>query len=349
MENSEPNFYNYEALHLLIDNIDEYLIENVVKNIKIFAYEIKNNSKYPYIKYLLTKNLQTDTLFFPEIEVSNFKLNTEKIITLAKLNVFTLLSSDNYDDYNDYNDYDKNIQVKGFHLNNEEIYIIIDLTDCNLEIVNKSKNNSIWFCLIDEIMNHNSICNTQIEKNTTNFFNNNVEFCFLKNKNGDNYEIPCVGYVGINKNKINFTYVFGVSKKDCNAIVGPYYYFTDFNNSIQQCELININNNYAAIVRFALFLGKIKVIENSINDEIDNSELKKERLLDCNLDNILEELTTRISDYDGKWTEYYDSVYLGQVKLDNDEYLNNTPIFVVKEYEQQVPLSYHYIDKRLLA
>ena len=44
----------------------------------------------------------------------------------------------------------------------------------------------------------------------------------------------------------------------------------------------------------------------------------------------------------------YDSVYLGQIKLDNEEYLKNTPIFVLKDYEQQIPLSYHYIDKNYL-
>ena len=89
---------------------------------------------------------------------------------------------------------------------------------------------------------------------------------------------------------------------------------------------------------------RIKVIENSINNETDKSATKKERLLEPNLDSILEELTIRISDHDGKWSEYYDSVYLTQVKLDNDEYLKNTPIIVVKEYDQQVPLSCHYIN-----
>jgi hypothetical protein len=336
MENNEPNFYNYEALNLLTDNIDEYLTVNAEKitNIKIISYEIKNNSKYPYIKYLLTKKLQTDTLVFPEIEISYLNLNTEKLITLVKLNLFSLLKL---------NDYDKDACFKGIYINNEEIYVIFDLTHCNIEI-----ENTMWFCLIDEILNHTNICNFSIEQNVTIFFNNNIDFCFLKNKNGTNYEVPSVGYVGIPQNIIKFTYVFGISKNDNNAILGPYYYFTDYNNSIKECEIIIGNNNYAGIVRFALFLGKIKVIENLINDEIDKSDTKKERLLDPNLDSTIEELTIRISDHDGKWTENYDSVYLEQIKLDNDEYLKNTPIIVVKEYEQQVPLTYHYINNNYI-
>lgn len=343
MENNEQKFYNYEALNLLIDNIDEYLTVNAEKitNIKIISYEIKNNSKYPYIKYLLTKKLETNTLFFPELEIDYLNLDTEKLITLVKLNLFSLLN------LNEYDNYDKHAHFKGFYINNEELYIIFDLTNCNIEIENTLRKYTMWFCLIDEIINHTNICNFSIEQSVTDFFNCNIDFCFLKNKNGTNYEVPNIGYVGITQNKINFTHIFGVSKKDNNAILGPYYYFTDYKNSLKECELIN-NNNNASIVRFALFLGKIKVIENSINDEMDKSDTKKERLLDSNLDSTLEELTIRISDHDGKWRENYDSVYLGEVKLDNDEYLKNTPIIVIKEYDQQVPLSCHYINNNYI-
>ena len=94
MENNEPNFYNYEALNLLTDNIDEYLTVNAEKitNIKIISYEINSNSKYPYIKHLLTKKLETNTLFFPELEINYLNLDTEKLITLVKLNLFSLLN-----------------------------------------------------------------------------------------------------------------------------------------------------------------------------------------------------------------------------------------------------------------
>ena len=53
----------------------------------------------------------------------------------------------------------------------------------------------------------------------------------------------------------------------------------------------------------------------------------------------------RITDYDGKWAEEYDSCYLGHIELDNGEYLKGTPILAVKEYNQQIPLSYHYNKK----
>ena len=77
------------------------------------------------------------------------------------------------------------------------------------------------------------------------------------------------------------------------------------------------------------------------------SEIKVAKLVDENVNQQLERLTMRITDYDGKWAEKYDSIHLGQLVLDNDEILNKQ-ITAVKEYEQQIPLSYHYINKRTL-
>ena len=52
----------------------------------------------------------------------------------------------------------------------------------------------------------------------------------------------------------------------------------------------------------------------------------------------------RISDYDGIWSKDYDSCYLGNIKLDNDEKMPYSPLYVLKNYNQQIPLSYHYIN-----
>lgn len=90
------------------------------------------------------------------------------------------------------------------------------------------------------------------------------------------------------------------------------------------------------------------MVENLPNDENDNSYTKKERLEDTDLDKNMEVMTNRISDHDGKWAEKYDSVFLGKTELDNGEYLKKTQIYVLKEYEQQIPLSYHFIDKTYL-
>jgi hypothetical protein len=97
------------------------------------------------------------------------------------------------------------------------------------------------------------------------------------------------------------------------------------------------------IIRFALFLEKTKIIQNLPNDPIDNSEIKTKRLQDGLLDINHETLVNRISDHNGTWSENYDSAYIGNILLDDGNYIKDTPITVIRDYDQQVSLSYHYI------
>lgn len=363
---NEPVFYNYVALDKLIYDIDDILSLHNDTVIKITAYEIKTNAKYPYVKFLLSKDELSDALFFPEMNLLSKQdlENSENVITLTKLKLFNLLDLENYYDF------ETKIIFKGFYCakNNRDIHIVFDLTDCNVQLSDIYRMNKMWFTLLDEIINHQCICNLFIDTSVTNFFINNNDFVYLKNINGDNYELPIVGYIGMNGfnyNKVSFVYTFGNPSKDKTAILGPHYYFTDFKNSIRQGgwsengkpekrdNVVLTDNEYGrykkgSIVRFALFLGKMKVVENLPNDESDISEIKKERINDASLDKNIELLTMRISDHDGKWSKFHDSVFLGKIELDNGEYLKNTPIYVLKEYEQQIPLSYHFIDKSYL-
>jgi hypothetical protein len=216
----------------------------------------------------------------------------------------------------------------------------------------------ICFGLISEIVNNQSICNSQINEEVTNFFLNNSDFCFLKNKDNTIHELPLVGYVGKYGHKLYFTFVFGVSKSENNELFGPYYYFTNYENAMKQIEyecknnmifqnLKNINlkaKTPIGVIRFALFMEKLKFIQNLQSDQLDDSEIKKERLNDSLLDNNYEKLTMRISDHDGEWTNNYDSVFLGNnIELDNGEKIEDVPMIVLKEYEQQLPLSHHVI------
>jgi hypothetical protein len=359
----EPVFYNYMALDKLVNNIDDTVLNNCAV-IKICAYEIKNNGTTPYLKYLLHKDDFSDALLFPLLPLTYTNVNCKNVIKMATLKLFTLLQLSNYAEF------ESKISFKGFFMeHDQEIHIFFDLTECKLQINDIYRINPMWFTLLDEIINQRNVCNFFIEGSVTNFFTNNNDFIYLKNKKGDNYELPVVAYIGmngINYNKVNFTYTFGTAAKDKTAMLGPYFYFTDFKNSIRQGGwsetgapvknddfVLITDNEYGrykkgSIVRFALFLGKMKMVENLPNDESDSSLTKKERLEDINLDKHMEMLTMRISDHDGKWTENYDSVFVGKIELDNGEYLKNTPIYILKEYEQQIPLSFHFIDKSYL-
>jgi hypothetical protein len=172
----------------------------------------------------------------------------------------------------------------------------------------------------------------------------------LYDENNNCIENPIVCYRGVaNEKKLRFTGVFGIEQMKNNGLVGPYYYFTTYNKAIEEgCWSIDneFKNEPGGIVRFALFTSSMKVILNYQEDEIDVSELKKQLLQKNN--NTIESQIMRITDYDGNWTENFNSVYIGKLELDNGEILNDAPYWVVKDYSQQLPLSFHYIDKRTL-
>lgn len=329
-ESIETNFYYYKGLDKLEKNIDNILkYNNKINKIFICGYRVNNTDLFPFLNFLLKNDFETKELVFPFF--SSNELSSDIISKIMiKLNsmFYNIISDDKY-------------EFKGFYYYKNNIYLFFDFTKCKLIINSIFKASIMWPVLTDEIINKKNVCNIKINSDICNFFNENTDFIFLKDKNEKIYENPSVVYIGKELSKLNFTYIFGTSKPDNNLLFGPYYYFTDFVNAIKQCkEQKNISKG--GIVRFALFTGLTKVILNNISDKIDESNIKKE--LTSKSNNLYENLTQRITDYDGKWAEKYNSVYVGDIELDNGEKMKNTPIYVVKKYEQQIPLSYHFIN-----
>lgn len=351
-ELSSNKFYKYKGKLNLIKNIDDYLSHSNLKKIIICPYEVNTNGECPFLKFFLEKNMYSNSLSFIEIPIFE-NLDSEQLINLSKVCLFSYFTNLVYDDFNNL------IDFNGFYLFQNNIYMFVDLTKCKIELNDVyTKSNNIWFAIMDEILNYQKVLNMRVDNFTVNFFINNDEFIYLLNENGESYEVPVVSYVGEEESKLNFTYIFGVSTKNKNAILGPYYYFTNLNNAFKEAAVLAKNkrntsmifkNNFDTpvkygIVRFAIFTGTIKYIENHPEDPIDESAIKLEKLQDKDFEiSKKEHLTMRITDYDGKWTEHYDSAYIGYLQLDDDSYLEKTHLLVIKKYEQQVPLSYHFI------
>jgi hypothetical protein len=346
MENEEynpevPKYYNYKPkesgkLNLLFDSSIDIDI-NIFNNIYISAYDINNDGKYPFQRFLLTNDILDDSLVFPQI---NFLKNTNNIdiISFSKVILFGFLMLD------DFEKFDEKLEFNGYFCHDGDLYLFYDITKCNVKLNDIEKHtNKIWLALLDEILNSKHLCNMRINKKVVNFFNSNDDFCFLLDENNDSYEIPIVSYVGKPENKLNFTYIFGEIARNKNSILGPFYYFTDYLNAFKEAVEFD-NMKKSGIVRFALFIGNTKYFENYSNDNMDDSEIKSQRLEDETLNQNIEQLTMRITDHNGKWSQNYDSAYLGCIELDNGAFLDKT-IIVLKEYNQQIPLSYHYINK----
>jgi len=327
----EPNYYNYKGTGFLVSELPNEV--NTYNCIYACCYNVNNEGKYPFLRFLFTNSFINKEMNFPIVPAfKNFE-NCE-LINFTKVCLFGLFM------LNDFEQFNNNINFNGFYEWNNNLYMFYNITECKLEITDIYSNNKLWLLLMDEIINEKKMCNMNIDDGVINFFIKNDAMCFLNDKNDNSYEIPIVGFVKKPLNKVNFTYTFGQIQSNKNEIFGGHYYFTNFINCF---NVENETFEKSGIVRFALFTGATKYIENYQCDKIDESEIKKQRLMDNTLNQNLERLTMRITDHDGNWSDYYDSVFLGNIELDNGEIFKNNMI-VLKEYNQQIPLSYHFIE-----
>ena len=354
----ESKYYNYGVKQILIKDVELINMPQQYNNIILCVYLINTECQYPFLQYLL-KNDGCGALSLPKLPVyKSFDKETLEPYSLVYLS--EILQSKPFENFSN------NVSFDGFYEFSNVLYLFFDITKCNININETYISNPIRFGLIDEIINHKNVCNIKIDYNTSMFFIKNQSITYLNDKNNKPYEIPLVGFVGKpTDEKINFVMIFGESAKDKTAILGPYFYFTSFNLAVRygawsnDCNLdkeykkviTDENGKYikGGVVRFALFAGKTKYIENAPNDEIDKSEIKKQRLIDNKLDKNKEIQTLRISDHDGTWSKTFDSVYLGEIELDNGSFLEDAPMLVMKSYQQQVPLTSHFIDKSKLG
>lgn len=359
------NYYKFDLNKILVQDVDYLLKNNSIDHVYLCCYSINNTGLYPFIQYYLLR--QNNMLVFPLLDIESFKQNniemdSENLINLGQTYLYTLLINEDID-INKENDF------KGFCYYNSSIYLFVDFTNCNLNLNDIYRRSNIWTIISTEIY-QSTLFDMKISNQVNSFFLNNIELLYLLDQNDELYELPDVWYCGREEHSLNLTYTFGVTK-DENGILGPYYYFTNYKNAlIDGCWPKNNNNNddetfygkriidkngkylKGGIVRFAIFTGRCLMKMNKISDPIDNSEIKKNKLHNS-IDNICdignnESLTMRLTDYDGTWTENYDSVFIGKIELDNGKKFEEGPIIAIKDYNQQIPLSYHYVDNRFI-
>jgi hypothetical protein len=315
-------YYNYAMKQLLSTDMPSLYNESI-----LCAYTVNLTGKYPFIQYLLSTDI-FDEWSLPVINLFHTKREDYKssLINYAKVYLSGILQIKNFEEFKE------KIHFDGFYSFDKKVYLFIDMSKCDLREIPHNPN--IVFALIDEIVNHKSACNVAINKQTFRFFINNIQLNYLYNRDNEVYEHPIVGFVGKQTiSHVKYVYTFGESAKNKKAILGPYYYFTDWHNATKGI----------GIIRFALFMSNTKYIENLPTMSIDESTIKKQRLNDTSLNKNYEIQTLKVSDHDGLWANKYDSVYLGNIELDDGSFVEDGPFIVLREYPQQTPLSYHYI------
>ena len=230
-----------------------------------------------------------------------------------------------------------------------------------------------WWTLSSEIFNEHQMLNYSISESVVALFNQNPEIMHLKVR-GKTLESPIACYAGKHFNYVSYMAAFGMKKASTRAHFGPYYYFVGFMDSMKYAcysiraphventrgkhtKQLKFNphvladgtsltmNEYGkhtqgGIARFAVFLGRCRAF--FMNGEEDRSELsmfwaKQDPL-------VMAKLALR--DINGDWTRYFNAAYVGEytfVDLDKRK-SKRAAGWTIKEYDNQIPLSYHEID-----
>ena len=287
----------------------------------------------PYLQYLLYKYPATNKkignlLVFPFIDVKtniNVKTAANKLLhSVIKIK----------------------ISPTGFIQNDNTIFVFYDLSSVDeystipraeqqwLKLIKQSSN--LWWVLIDEICNHRKSLNFPIHKSVTSLFYLNPILIYLKQKT-KNIDIPIVGYYG---NYYKFLPIIAsLGQKPTtwpNLEFGPYFYFTSYTGAFRYAgwtsnykqrkvydkEIADEDGKLSkgGIIRFALFTEKTHVLLDMKNSKISKYIHKNE------------------------WIKHYNSLYLGRVPRINGSVWHMNPRYVVKTFDQQLPLSLHLVD-----
>lgn len=356
-KNIEDNFYEYSALKRLKKY--EIIIESSSAKIHVCAFHVNTQGKLPFLQFLMQKHNDQRKITFPFFPCND---NTDVLLKAYEVTTFMSLSYQK----------DKYMKYVGYLNENENYYLFFDASECDISIHDLYKNNDLWLLTIDELINTQKVCgNVHIDESVVQFFHDNSEFIYLQNSEMENFEIPVIAYVGTSGSNANFVSIFGEGKSDCKSMFGENYYFYDYQHAVKMAmdkyfekkekekETIKVKEIFTwmkdtkplqgNIIRFALFLGRMKVITNPLDNKPDNSrttqELLKEDITCAREKHRRIVAYLKISDRDGSWKNEYDSVFLSdEILLDDESAHFHGTTYVVKEYEQQIPLTCHFLD-----
>ena len=385
LDNDDNKSYYYQAKDYLHDDINT-IYNNCLDGARIHLclYNVNTSAKHPFLEFYLIKNrhddFYPDILCFPSFFYYN-EMNTD--ISTESQKIFKMLFIDvaniKFDGYlleetNQLSDLYLFYEYK--NVADETLTITpTPTTDNAIGSGEMYRNDIVWKVVVDEIVNSRLVCNFPIDDMVTYFFLKNPQFMFLYKYNNKNsniiYETPTVVYHGVNASMLYFQYIFGIPKTNYDGIMGPFYYFTNYKNAVNMSiDSYNNKNKSAAdsqitqsnllsdvlsstfmntdknlgIIRSVIFLGVNKVPVNYPNDDSDSSYHSS---ILSSIDNENAQIN-RITDHNGIWTEKYDSVYVGNLILDNGKLITGTPLWVVKDYNQQVSISYHYLSSKII-
>ena len=340
-----------DKLKINVDDIDLPLDTRV----DMCIYRInRSHINIPFLEFLMyLDGMKTDkggrTLTFPYILSKHTKNGLVDQCTVPLSTLFGLNERD-IDSVVKYNGYLYNKREKQCTLFFNIFY------ESKMGIPFLGANNRWWWTLSSEIFNEHAMMNYPISDSVISFFSNHPSIMHLK-LNGRVLESPSALYSGKHFNYISYIAAFGIKKSSIRAHFGPYYYSGNFIGTMRySCYSMGFEthvldngisltvNQYGkhskgGIVRFAVFLGRCRAF--FLNSDEDRSELS---MYWVNTDPFVK-AKLALRDINGNWTFAFNSAYVGEYTLKiGDKSKTRIPGWTIKDYDNQIPLSYHEIN-----
>lgn len=343
-----------------VDHINyTYKINHILKNPEVTSFKtdklihlcifniIEQSQSEPFILYLLNKDVNSNILYFPHF-------NTRE-------NIYTQATEHNKELFKEWNILPT---FKGQTEDDNNVYLFYEVKH-NYILENLYYKDIWWWVAIFEIVNIRKILNFHIHNSVFELFYNNSLLMSLFDEKNNKIESPYIGYCGSYYTKISFISVFGLPKQRPEMQLGPYYYFHTYKGagrnaiwtSTRKQETMNGQDialhdgglhKRGGLVRFAIFGKKIKFLLNRETDEDDDSQITKELINNkekITVSNFTQS-TLKLRDVYGKWADNHDLVYVGNILIKSETYRNRKLdiLFAARDFNQQMPLTYHYVD-----
>ena len=332
------------------DSLNKSLPKKKYGKIHVCVYKINTDELYPFLMFLLYKNDINDNndLNFTTIDYNSDSDGDDIVeyVLVTFREVFENIKA--------------TIEYKGFiEYKNNEVFIVLKYsTDVKQTIERGIHDSQWWWALSSEIINYKQILSFKINNFATTFLIENSKLALLYKTDGKVYETPEVAYYGNYYKKIVAVASLGLGRETPYASFGPYYYFSNFQYALRYAiwsvnykpltidkELITIDDigryKKGGIVKFAIFSGKTKMLLGRKNDLPDDSNISKEMAEKSEFVKGM----LKMRDNNSKWTTLYNSIRIGTHHIDTKRgQIITEPMIAIKEYEQQVPLEYYFVD-----
>lgn len=320
--------------------------------LNILCYHVTQNSKYPFIQFLLEKkpflnSLIPEKLELPIITISNSDSDYDYQVTILE-KIKGLLLTLGCDGSKLTCDAFKGLISD----HNERIYAVVNISDVDIFRIAITRNTPIWFSLPTEIMNIGSICNIRIDESVTELFLNMPQLVMLQKLDSDDvFPLPDAIYNGSYLRQTEFRSIFGTSKDVVYQSCGEYYYyFRLFEDAVKEGGWLRD--------------GGHKLID--LNDTSRTHTVSGKKLVDNEYGRYIQGGINRYAFFPGNYVLHTESSSMFSLtdteinsKLEKNDcivihYMEDTldnifPDILVKEYELAFPISYHMLNKSILG